>query len=392
MNQILNYINLFIILLIIIYCLYNININDSTSNTIKNNPLFLSFGIVLSFFIGCYISALIIDKNDFFIDKYCGILYLLAIGIILLISNIIIFKKEKILQYISGKKFSKIGIIMLVGIGSLIFGFIDNFGMRLGTEALDNVFIQGFLGPLSKHNQFNDYRKNIQDNFKIINHWVEKDWRKVLNHVLRFKDEISKNKKMKDLTNAIQSMNCSPLIIPKNILKDRSLTNDYVDNIRNKYDVIYDSKAMLGNTFSNFCAALLGAGIIGIITYLTAFDDVNIGDNNKDNFVNMIEKFGPLLEAFFITIGCLIPIFLNIAMKTSKYDNNNIYSWLLVALFIVTIILIMYFSYKNITLLTTKNKINGLKNTLMDIKTRYKINNNEDKILNDKINQFIDNL
>ena len=151
---------------------------------------------------------------------------------------------------------------MFIGIGAIVFGFIDNFGMRLGTEALDSIFVHTFLGPLSKHTKFYKYQKNIQENFEIINKWTEHDWRKVMNHVLRFKDEISKNKKMQDLTNVIKSYDCDKLKIPKELLKDRNETNEYVDNLRSKYDIINGSKAMLGNTFSNFCAGLLGAGLL----------------------------------------------------------------------------------------------------------------------------------
>ena len=37
---------------------------------------------------------------------------------------------------------------------------------------------------------------------RIMNKWASNDWVKVINHTLRFKDWISKNKKMKDLINA----------------------------------------------------------------------------------------------------------------------------------------------------------------------------------------------
>ena len=214
-----------------------------------------------------------------------------------------------------------------------------------------------------------------------------------MNHVLRFRNEISKNKKMKDLTNVIDSYKCDPLNIPKEILKDRNLTNEYVDNLRNKYDIINGSKGMLGNTFSNFCAALLGAGIIGLFTYLTAYDNINIGDDNLEkDYSEIIENFLPIFEAIFITIGCLIPIFLNIAMKSSKSDNNNLYSWIIILILLVIIVSIMFISNKNITTMTSENKKNGIINTLNILKKRYNINSNNENSLNNSIDNFLENI
>lgn len=399
MNRIFNYLIILIFLICIITCLYLINKTDikpeeldiekHNDNTNFKSFLFSSI-IILSFFGGCYFSALIVENEEVKIDKYCGIFYLLLIGIILLITNFTVFTKEKIDDYISGKKFSKIGVIMFIGIGAIVFGFIDNFGMRLGTEALDSIFVHTFLGPLSKHTKFYKYQKNIQENFEIINKWTEHDWRKVINHVLRFKDEISKNKKMQDLTNVIKSYDCDKLKIPKELLKDRNETNEYVDNLRSKYDIINGSKAMLGNTFSNFCAGLLGAGVIGLFTYLTAFDNIDIGDNElQKDYSNIVEKFSPILEAVFITIGCLIPVFLNIAMKNSSTDNNNLYSWLIIYFILLVIIIMMYFSYKNRQVMTSENKKNGIKNTLEMLKTRYDITEQNEKTLNNEINNFL---
>ena len=74
-------------------------------NKKKNNfKLFLSTIILLSFFRGCYFSALIVENHKNLLDKYCEIIYLLVIGVILLIINFTVFDKEKIEEYIIGKK------------------------------------------------------------------------------------------------------------------------------------------------------------------------------------------------------------------------------------------------------------------------------------------------
>ena len=349
--------------------------------------------IIFSFFSGCYFSSLIVENEVNKIDKYCGILYLLLVGFILLLSNFFIFTKERLLKLAAGTKFSKVGLIMVMGIGATIFGFIDNFGMRLGTEALDNLFVQSFLNPLSTHFEFGKYKENIKENFGTINTWTEHDWRKVMNHVLRFEKEISKNKNMKDLSDALKKYHCKPLNIPKTILEDKDKTNRYVDNLRTKYDIIDGSKAMLGNSFSNFCAGLLGAGVAGMFTVLTSFDEVTIGDKNlEENFHEIAEKFKPLIEASFILIGCLIPIILNIAMKRSDTDHNNTFAWSIIFVILLVILVTMYASYKLTSKMTFSNKKNGIIKTLTNLKLRYYINSNVDKKLNNEIDNFINTI
>lgn len=349
--------------------------------------------IIFSFFSGCYFSSLIVENEVNKIDKYCGILYLLLVGFILLLSNFFIFTKERLLKLAAGTKFSKVGLIMVMGIGATIFGFIDNFGMRLGTEALDNLFVQSFLNPLSTHFEFGKYKENIKENFGTINTWTEHDWRKVMNHVLRFEKEISKNKNMKDLSDVLKSYHCKPLNIPKTILEDKDKTNRYVDNLRTKYDIIDGSKAMLGNSFSNFCAGLLGAGVAGMFTVLTSFDEVTIGDKNlEENFHEIAEKFKPLIEASFILIGCLIPIILNIAMKRSDTDHNNTFAWSIIFVILLVILVTMYASYKLTSKMTFSNKKNGIIKTLTNLKLRYYINSNVDKKLNNEIDNFINTI
>jgi len=406
-SHILNYSFLFLSIVLIVFSLYLIaylerdhDISSAASGSdseelSKRKFAFFALPVIIifSFFGGCYFSSLIVENEIKSFDKYCGILYLLLIGFILLISNFFIFTKEKLMKLAAGTKFSKIGVIMVLGIGATIFGFIDNFGMRLGTEALDNLFVQSFLNPLSTHFEFGKYKENIKENFGTINTWTEHDWRKVMNHVLRFEKEISKNKNMKDLSDALKKYHCKPLNIPKAILEDKDKTNRYVDNLRTKYDIIDGSKAMLGNSFSNFCAGLLGAGVAGMFTVLTSFDEVTIGDKNlEENFHEIAEKFKPLIEASFILIGCLIPIVLNIAMKRSDTDHNNTFAWSIIFVILLVILVTMYVSYKLTSKMTFSNKKNGIIKTLTNLKLRYYINSNVDKKLNNEIDNFINTI
>ena len=63
--------------------------------------------------------------------------------------NFTVLKERSIKEYIKGKKFSVVGVVMALGVSAIVFGFLDNFGMKLGTEALDDTFVQLFLGPFS---------------------------------------------------------------------------------------------------------------------------------------------------------------------------------------------------------------------------------------------------
>ena len=352
---------------------------------------------IVSFFIGCYIVSLLIkDGESIGRDKYSGIIYMFVIGILLLIMNSSILSQDSITQYIKGKKFSILGMFMALGVGSVIFGFLDNFGMKLGTDALDDTFLHAFLGPFSKDERFKQYRNNIKKNLKIMNVWVNGDWRKVINHVLRFEKEISKNPVLKDLSNAIKGFDGVRLNIPPLILKDTALTNDYVDNLRSQYDTIDGSKAMLGNTFSDFIGALLGAGIINLFIYMTGYDGSFTGDENIDSskFIKYLSVYAPVMEGVFIAIGCLVPVFLNIAMSRSGVNKNVRKAWTVVFIILILVILMMYLSVNGLKSMSTKDKKNSIKKTLKSTLERIdlKQNNNEEKKTFDKVNTLINNL
>lgn len=379
-----NYIIVFCLVFAFIASIYNIKVVNKEIEEAKDDKKKLNFFekngrfilptlAMASFFIGCYyISLIIIEGEATGRDKYSGIIFMFVIGIILLIMNATILNKDNITSYIKGKKFSIIGMLMAIGVSAIVFGFLDNFGMKLGTDALDDTFLQTFLSPFSKDRRFKQYKGNISKNLKIMNEWVSSDWRKVINHTLRFEDEISKNNKMNDLSNAIKSFGGSRLLVPDSILKSRNMTNEYVDNIREKYDIIDGSKAMLGNTFSDFIGALLGAGIINLFTYMTSYDGIITGDDDIDNspFMTQLSNYAPIAEAFFIALGCLVPVFLNIAMTRSGQNNNNLYSWMIVGSISLLIIIMMYLSVKGIKKMTTKDKKRSIIKTMESMKDR----------------------
>lgn len=370
--------------------------NKELSYIEKNSTFILPIIAISTFFIGCYFVSLLIavgEKSGK--DKYSGIIYMFLCAIILLIINATILSSQSLGEYMRGKKFNIIGLMLTIGISAIVFGFLDNFGMKLGTEALDNTFVDAFISPFSYDDRFTKYSKNIGKNIKTINEWTQNDWRKVINHVTRFESEIAKNKKLGDLSNAIKSFNGKKLDIPKEILSTRGLTNEYVDNIREKFNLIDSSKAMLGNTFSDFIGALLGAGIINLFIYLSKYDGSYTGDEKLEGNIitRNLEVITPILEAVFISIGCLIPVILVIAMKSSKYDRNSRNAWIIISIVIVISVIMFYYASKGITTFTKKEKINVINHNLDGILDRVDIqSNNGDKDIYNLVQELKDKL
>lgn len=365
--------------------------SEENNILVKNRNFIIPFTTIFSFFVGCYAISNIINQDNKH-EKYYGIYYLIFIAIVFLYVNINFLNKEKMTDYIKGKKYSSFGSILSIGIGALLFGFLDNFGMKLGIEALDDMFILLFLGPFSMTNQYKQHQKNIYKNIGIINEWANKDWRRMINQCMRYESEIIHNKKLSGLANAIQKFGSKKLDIPESILKDTQSTNEYVDNIRRKYDIIHDSKAMLGNTFSNVIAALLGGAILNIFVYLTIYDDSNTGDKsiNQNYFVRNRENFMPLIEMVFIFIGCIIPIFLHIAMEKSEYVS--IRSWYVIIFVAILMISMMYISYRNIEPMTYEDKINSIVSNLRFSMKRSDLSTPKEKEIYEKCENFISSL
>ena len=142
---------------------------------------------VLCFFISTFFVASIIQDGNY---EFAGIYYMILICVIFTILNNTILSSDNIRQYIKGKKFSSVGLIIALGVGSIVFGFLDNFGLKLGTDALDTSFLNIFLGPFSVHNKFTDYQDNIAQNITILNTWSGSKWRSVINQLLRFNKEV----------------------------------------------------------------------------------------------------------------------------------------------------------------------------------------------------------
>ena len=360
----------------------------------KYIPLILPLTALISFFIGCFfVSKLMGFVKNKGKHKFFGIYFIILITIILVFYNNTVLEEEKIKNYIKGKKFSIVGMLMVLGISALFFGFIDNFGLRLGIDALDNSFLNMFVGPLSEDTRFKKEKQNITKNLENINAWENGKWISVVNQTLRYKDEINKNPKLQNLTEDINELikqGGHPLDIPSSITK-KNMTTEYVKNIKRKYNIISNSKAMLGNTFSNIIGALLSSALINLFTYMTKYDGIYTGDDSIDEnvLVKKIKSYLPFLEGFFITIGCIIPILLNIAMTKDNFSANNSRSWNILLCIIILVIVMMFLSVRGSKDMTKKDKQKSIKRTLDDMKIRLNI---VEEDLSKKIEDFTSKL
>ena len=351
-----------------------------------------------SFFIATYFVASIIQSGEY---QFTGIYFMFFMGLILTILNNTVLTESKVKKYIRGKKFTTAGMIMTLGVGAIIFGFLDNFGLKLGTDALDTSFLNIFLSPFSVDTRFVKHKDNIGENLTYMNNWVNGKWRSVINQTLRFNKEIGSLEStypemkylMEDINYFIREDSARPLNIPVEVVR-KGLTTEYVRNIKDKFDMIDGSKAMLGNTFSDSIGAVLGAAIINLFIYMTSYDGGYTGDASVDDsfFVRNLNKYAPFMEAFFIGLGCLIPVFINIAMTRSDYNNNNMNSWLVIGVISAIVLVMMYLSVRGIKTMTADDKRNSLRKTMDDMTERLDITETTDADLKAKIDAFIGGL
>ena len=373
--------------------------NKEEENAYKKLTRFAAPTIAIScFFITTYFVASIIQSGEY---QFTGIYFMCFMGLILTILNNTVITESKVKDYIRGKKFTPTGMIMTLGVGAIIFGFLDNFGLKLGTDALDTSFLNIFLSPFSVDTRFVKNKENIGENLTNMNNWVNGKWRSVINQTLRFNKEIGTLEStypdmkylMEDINYFINEDSARPLNIPADVVR-KGLTAEYVRNIKDKFDMIDGSKAMLGNTFSDSIGAVLGAAIINLFIYMTSYDGIYTGDASVDDsfLVRNLNKYAPFMEAFFIGLGCLIPVFINIAMTRSDYNNNNINSWIVIFIIFAIVILMMYLSVRGIKTMTKDDKRNSLLKTISDMKARLDINETTDADLKTKIDAFTEGL
>ena len=112
---------------------------------------------------------------------------------------------------------------------------------------------------------------------------------------------------------------------------------------------------------------------------MTSYDGISTGDEKIDNsfLIRNLNKLGPFMEAFFISLGCLIPIFLNIAITRDSMNNNNSRAWTVVSVIGIIMVIMMYFSVFGTKEMELKDKKRSINKTVRDLQDRLAIGEND---------------
>jgi hypothetical protein len=227
-------------------------------------------------------------------DKFFGIRVMLYVALGLLAANLVTahpaidrLLKIRATKVAAGKGpgreiIKALGILLVIGGGSIVFGFLDNFGMKLGTDALED----GLFWNIGKNAVGGDNESNLAN-------------------LERFKEFMEGKENLKKLF----------------LDQNSALGSEIVNDIAFRYDTIKDAGSMLGNTFSDFVGALLGAGISAVFANLTGIS----GDFENPTWIvsilqNPVSKV--VLEAVFIGLGCLFPISLHFDAQAKDYKTK----------------------------------------------------------------------
>ena len=126
----------------------------------------------------------------------------------------------------------------------------------------------------------------------------------------------------------------------------------------------------------------------GIVVGLAGTGDDSIDDNF---FVKNLSYYAPFMEAVFIALGCLVPVFLNIAMNRRSNKSNNFYAWVVVGTVAVVMVAMMYMSSRGVKDMDYDDKRRSLERTLRAAKDRValQMGNEQENRLGQKVDQFI---
>lgn len=231
-----------------------------------------TLGVIVTFLITCRFSQSELSRDQPRVGSLFGVFTLVIMSIAFLVFNAITTiptVAKHIHARVSRGKPTPTGVLLMIGASAIVFGFLDNYGMKLGTEALeDTVFWR--LGK----------RAIAQDDASALD---------------AFSDYFTTSNR-----DIIKSFSAAH---PKMKASD-------VARVISKYEHIKSSSAMLGNTFSNVMGAMLSGGLGGIFAHLTATDgDVENASLGIRIMQNPVVRVA--IEACFMALGCLVPVALH---------------------------------------------------------------------------------
>ena len=72
-------------------------------------------------------------------SEFTGVFVMVALSIVAYVLYVVMFTDEKIAEKTKDNKATTAGVFLSSMIGPLIFGFLDNYGMMVGTDALEGL-------------------------------------------------------------------------------------------------------------------------------------------------------------------------------------------------------------------------------------------------------------
>lgn len=245
-------------------------------------------GATIAFLLLFFAICIYCDMAKGLVGDFFGVKSLLYVGALLLLNvalttEVTTFKLKRSVE--KRAQFSDpgpVGMLLTLGGGSLIFGFLDNFGMKLGTDALEDTVFWDLSNKLMGHDS-------------------------------------ETKAKLKTIKNYIGANNFQALLN----------MGDIKDQLE-KLEVMNGAMSMLGNTFSDFVGGLLGAGITVLLSHVTGIDGSKKVDANLENPVMVV-----FLEAVFIAIGCLIPV----AYHFNSYGKGGLFQFMRVVIGVLVVLL-----------------------------------------------------
>ena len=274
------------------------------------------------------------ESEDHPLSKYAGVMSLLMVSVGFLVVDYITQSAyyRNLLAAKMQRKRSATGILLVMGASAILFGFLDNYGMKLGCDALETEFFKpaalSFLMP-AKYGYEPHIGAEFSDNLTSddIKHGFE------LYDALE--DNAKKNlwRNVVEIQMAAQTAQAAQTAPSQTAASQRYRSNaggvdeKKIASIADAYAKIAkgrdDALSMMGNTFSDFVGAMLGAGIGKLFQYLTAVDgDIEGVDIGYRILQNSTVKI--VMEAFFIAVGCMIPIGLHVGrVRSNLYGNAS---------------------------------------------------------------------
>lgn len=228
-----------------------------------------------------------------------GVYTLLAAGLMFLIMNAVSTNgdiERRLFRQNNKKDKSSWGVLLSLGASAIIFGFLDNYGMKLGTDALED-------GPFFEAGK--SFLKPPQRWLKYNGNMTEKEYNATMDKI----KEVNK---------------CALKVLWEDKFTKTEGGKKYCQ-FPEIYQQIADANAMMGNTFSDFVGALLGAGVAKLFEHLTSIsqdvDDDHIAFKLLQNPVSKM-----VMEAVFIAFGCLIPIGMHYGRARAELYNEKLSS------------------------------------------------------------------